>query len=77
MKKNIKLKMNVTHYTTPKEISDINNYLDKCASSGKLRAVRRDKTATGEELMFANYKDGGMYLMSLNKKGYISKVKKF
>ena len=72
-----KIKLPIYHYTKPAEIKKVNNYLDKCAKDNKLRGVRRDKTASGETLVFANYDDNGMYMMSLNKQGYIKKITKF
>lgn len=72
------IKIPVVHYTDPKDIKKINNYLDKCANSGNLRAIREDKIAGGgTRLMFSNYHDKAMYIMELDKKGFIKQFTKF
>lgn len=73
-----RIKLRVTHYTKPNELVKVNNYLDSCAKTGHLRGIRQDKNKDGTQtLHFANYKDNSMYLMKLNKSGFIEKITKW
>ena len=69
-----KIPIPVLHYTTPKEIKQQNDYLEKCANNGKLFFVRERKIQGGsKDVYFANYDNNSMYIMSLNRKGFIKK----
>jgi len=68
----------VTHYKKYEDLKKQNDYLTRCAERGKIFGIREEKVkGGGKHLYFANYDDNRMYIMSLDKKGNISKITKW